>query len=158
MIESSLEHHFLPQSSSIPPTSAFMASALSNVSLPSHDASRRKRNRRKMAAERLMTSSGGSSGGNRGGGGSAVGPEENKENEKPKAGALGDSLGLESILPLWSGWAVSGDVSLKRVHHAGHYLWFEEAPALSSPRLRLPHLPVLQCALVGEGVLYWLPS
>lgn len=55
-----------------------------------------------MATERQVAAGGGGSGA-RGGGscgaaGSVAGPEENKENEKPKAGGLGDSLGLESIL------------------------------------------------------------
>ncbi|KAJ6660449.1 hypothetical protein lerEdw1_017873 [Lerista edwardsae] len=57
-----------------------------------------------MAAERQVAGSGGGNSGRGGGGGgsSATGPEENKENEKPKAGGLGDSLGLESILPATS--------------------------------------------------------
>lgn len=72
--------------------------------LPSRDASRREWNRRKMAAERQVVSGGsgrggGGSGGGNSSGGSAAGLEENKENEKPKPGGLGDSLGLESILP-----------------------------------------------------------
>ncbi|KAI6075626.1 hypothetical protein LUU34_00267100 [Aix galericulata] len=58
--------------------------------LPAHDAARRRRPAHKMAAERQ---------GGRGGAGG--GAEENKENERPpgaRAGSLGDSLGLESIL------------------------------------------------------------
>uniref|UniRef100_A0A803TFP7 Signal recognition particle subunit SRP68 n=1 Tax=Anolis carolinensis TaxID=28377 RepID=A0A803TFP7_ANOCA len=57
-----------------------------------------------MAAERQVAGGGsggrGAPGGNASGGGSASGPEEskeNKENEKPKPGALGDSLGLEIL-------------------------------------------------------------
>ncbi|CAI5766074.1 signal recognition particle subunit SRP68 [Podarcis lilfordi] len=54
-----------------------------------------------MAAERQVVSGGsGRGGGGSGGGnsgGSAAGLEENKENEKPKPGGLGDSLGLEIL-------------------------------------------------------------
>uniref|UniRef100_A0A8D2LLR8 Signal recognition particle subunit SRP68 n=2 Tax=Varanus komodoensis TaxID=61221 RepID=A0A8D2LLR8_VARKO len=78
--------------------------ALGSSSVPPHDALRCKRNERKMAAERQVTGSGGggSSGGRGGAGGSsagssAAGPEENKENEKPTSGDLGDSLGLEIL-------------------------------------------------------------
>ncbi|XP_020668885.3 signal recognition particle subunit SRP68 [Pogona vitticeps] len=65
-----------------------------------------------MAAERQVAGGGGVGGGGGGGstsggrgggggsggsGGSAAGLEENKENEKPKSGDLGDSLGLEIL-------------------------------------------------------------
>ncbi|XP_015269976.1 PREDICTED: signal recognition particle subunit SRP68 isoform X2 [Gekko japonicus] len=54
-----------------------------------------------MAAERQMSGSGGGSGARGGGSCGAAGPaaahEENKENEKPKADGLGDSLGLEIL-------------------------------------------------------------
>lgn len=74
----------------------------------SRDASSPKRNRRKMAAERQVAGSGGGGrgSGSAGGGGatSMAALEDNKENEKPKSGDLGDSLGLESILPArWRG-------------------------------------------------------
>lgn len=74
----------------------------------SRDASRPKRNRRKMAAERQVAGSGGGAGGRgtsgSGGASSMAALEDNKENEKPKSGGLGDSLGLESILPArWRG-------------------------------------------------------
>ncbi|XP_060620625.2 signal recognition particle subunit SRP68 [Anolis sagrei] len=75
--------------------------ALGASSFPSQGAPRGKRHRSKMAAERQVAGGGrGAPGGNAGGGSSASGPEENKENkenEKPKPGALGDSLGLEIL-------------------------------------------------------------
>lgn len=92
-------------SSTVP--SASVVTARERGHFLSCDASRPKRNRRKMAAERQVAGSGGGGGrgtGGSGGASSMAALEDNKENEKPKSGGLGDSLGLESILPArWRG-------------------------------------------------------